>query len=164
MTHKETSVLIRTVNHTLTNIEDDVDLAGVTRDQGWKGIRIRFFEGEASGSENCCMFRAHFPPGAAHERHFHPNADEFFYLISGRAAVGAEDEEHVATPGTVQFVPAGKVHWLRNLDRVEPVEVVGIYVGGRTLTEAGYEYVGEIAPEHMKASAHETEGEQLWTQ
>jgi quercetin dioxygenase-like cupin family protein len=145
--------LIRTEHHTLANIEDDVDVASVAADQGWKQIRIRFFEGEDSGSSNCCMFRASFPPGAAHERHFHPNADEFFYVIAGRAAVGAEDEEHVAVPGTVQFVPAGKVHWLRNLDREKPVEVVGIYVGGRTLEEAGYEYVGEIEEQHMKATA-----------
>jgi quercetin dioxygenase-like cupin family protein len=148
-------VLIRTEHHTLTNIEDDVDVARVSADQGWKQIRIRFFEGQDSGSGNCCMFRASFPPGAAHERHFHPNADEFFYVIRGRAAVGAEDEEHVAAPGTVQFVPAGKVHWLRNLDPEEPVEVVGIYVGGRTLEEAGYEYVGEIEQQHMKASANQ---------
>jgi quercetin dioxygenase-like cupin family protein len=145
--------LIRTENHTLTNIEDDVAVAGVSPDQGWKQMRIRFFDGEASGSENCCMFRASFPPGAAHERHFHPNADEFFYLISGRAAVGAGDEEHVAERGTVQFIPAGKVHWLRNLDPDEGVEVVGIYVGGRTLEEAGYEYVGEIEPRYRKAGA-----------
>lgn len=149
--------MIRNEHHTLMNIEQDIDVAGVSPDEGWKQIRIRFFEGRDSGSANCCMFRASFPPGAAHERHFHPNADEFFYLIAGRAAVGAEDEEHVALPGTVQFIPAGKVHWLRNLDPDNPVEVVGIYVGGRTLDEAGYEYVGEIEPQHMKASANQGE-------
>jgi quercetin dioxygenase-like cupin family protein len=149
--------LISTEHHTLTDIENDIDVARVTADQGWRQIRIRFFEGEDSGSSNCCMFRASFPPGAAHERHFHPNADEFFYVIGGRAAVGAEDEEHVALPGTVQFVPAGKVHWLRNLDLEKSVEVVGIYVGGRTLEEAGYEYVGEIEQQHMTATANQRE-------
>ena len=149
--------MIRTEHHTLANIENDVDVARVGADEGWKQIRIRFFEGQVSGSRNCCMFRASFPPGAAHERHFHPNADEFFYVIGGRAAVGAEDEEHVAVPGMVQFVPAGKVHWLRNLDPEQPVEVVGIYVGGRTLEEAGYEYVGEIEQQHMKVTANQGE-------
>lgn len=150
-------MLIRTEHHTLMNIEDDLDVAGVTADQGWRRMRIRFFEGATSGSGNCCMFRATFPPGAAHERHFHPNADEFFYVIGGLAAVGAEDEEHLAAPGTVQFVPAGKVHWLRNLDPDQPVDVVGIYVGGRSLEEAGYEFVGPIESEHMKVDANRGE-------
>jgi quercetin dioxygenase-like cupin family protein len=80
-----------------------------------------------------------FPPGAAHEAHRHPNADEFFYVIRGRALLGAEQEEHEAGPGTVEFVPAGKVHWLRNLDSSEPVEVVGGYLGVGSLEEAGYQ-------------------------
>jgi len=137
-------MLIRSEHHTMADFATDLEPAEVSRDEGWRGIRIRFFEGAVSGSENCCMFRAHFPPGAAHERHFHPHADEFFYVISGHAAVGAGDEEHEATAGTVEFVPAGKVHWLRNLDDTQPVEVVGIYVGGRSLAEAGYEFVGHI--------------------
>jgi quercetin dioxygenase-like cupin family protein len=136
--------VIRSDDHFLVNILEEIEPEGVAPADGWRGIRIRFLDGPVSGSSNTCLFRATFPPGAAHERHLHPNADEFFYLISGRAAVGAGDEEQVVGAGAVQFVPAGKVHWLRNLDAEEPVEVVGVYVGGASLEEAGYVYAGEI--------------------
>jgi quercetin dioxygenase-like cupin family protein len=144
--------VIRGEDHVLVHI-DELEPAGVPRDEGWKQMDIRFFDGATSGSENTCLFRTVFPPGAAHERHFHPNADEFVYVISGRAGVGAGEEEHAAGPGSIQFIPAGKVHWLRNLDQNEPVELVGLYVGGASLEAAGYEYVGEITEEYRKAGA-----------
>jgi quercetin dioxygenase-like cupin family protein len=145
--------LIRNENNVLLNILQEVEAAAVTLDDGWREIEIRFLNGDISGSHNTCLFRAHFAPGAAHERHYHPNADEFFYLIRGMAGVGAEDEEHVARAGTVQFIPAGKIHWLRNLDEHEPVDVIGVYVGGASLDEAGYEYVGEITAEYRQADS-----------
>jgi quercetin dioxygenase-like cupin family protein len=119
---------------------DEVEPAAVTADQGWRGMDIRFMiTRDAAGTGSVCLFRAVFPPGAAHEPHRHPNADEFFYVIRGRALLGAEREEHEARSGTVEFVPAGRVHWLRNLDTSEPVEVVGGYLGVGSLDEAGYE-------------------------
>jgi len=133
--------MIRNDDNLLVEIAAEIEPSAMRSEEGWRALEIRFLEGSLSGSENSCLFRATFPAGARHERHHHPNADEFFYLISGRAAVGAGDEEHEAGPGFVQFIPAGKVHWLRNLDDSEPVEVVGIYVGGRTLEEAGYVHV-----------------------
>jgi quercetin dioxygenase-like cupin family protein len=137
--------VIRNDDHFLVDILAEIDPEPVAPRDGWRGIEIRFLNGSASGSSNTCLFRASFPPGATHERHMHPNADEFFYLISGRAAVGAGDQEQVASGGTVQFIPAGRVHWLRNLDETEPVEVVGVYVGGASLEDAGYVYAGEIS-------------------
>jgi len=143
--------VLQSDDHVLINVLEEIEPKQVAPEEGWKSIRIRFLDGDQSGSENTCLFRATFPPGAAHERHSHPNADEFFYLISGRAAVGAGDGEFVATAGTVQYIPAGKVHWLRNLDASEPVEVVGVYVGGSSLQEAGYDYVGEVTEEYRTA-------------
>jgi quercetin dioxygenase-like cupin family protein len=94
------------------------------------------------------MFRTVFPPGAAHERHLHSRADEFFYVISGRAAAGAGDREQEAVAGTLQWIPRGIVHWLRNLDAVEPVVLVGAYVGAGSLEDSGYEFVSEITDEY----------------
>ena len=130
--------MIRNEHQYLVNVLEEIEPEEVSRDDGWLGLRIRFLNGDESGSENTCLFRATFPPGATHDKHTHPNADEFFYVISGRAAVGGGEEEHEVGEGTVQFVPAGKVHWLRNLDDEQPVEVIGVYVGGSSLEEAGY--------------------------
>jgi quercetin dioxygenase-like cupin family protein len=140
--------VIQNDDHLLLD-EGELESAPVRRADGWKDINIRFITGELSGARTSCLFRATFEPGAAHERHHHPNADEFFYLIGGRAAVGAGDEEYEMQPGMIQFIPAGKVHWLRNVGD-EPVNVVGIYVGGSSLEEAGYVYVGEVTDEYRK--------------
>jgi len=115
----------------------------VSDSAGWHNVDIRFLLPASLGLPvPVGLFRALFPPGAEHRMHVHPEADEFFYLIAGHAALGAGDAEQEAGPGTVQLIPAGTVHWLRNLDPNQSVEVVGGYLGVRTLDEAGYQYVG----------------------
>lgn len=122
---------------------EDVTPTSVRSEDGWQAVDIRFLlPPSLQLSAPIALFRALFPAGAAHRMHTHPDADEFVYVIRGRARLGAGDEERDAGPGTVQLIPAGVVHWLHNLDD-EPVEVVGGYLGVRTLDEAGYQYVGE---------------------
>lgn len=117
-------------------------------DEGWR-MTIRFlFPESVARAGGVCLFRATFQPGAVHERHLHARAAEFFYVISGRAGIGAETSELVAEAGTVQLIPAGTVHWLRNLGREEPVEVIGGYLGVSSLDETGYEFKGPITAEH----------------
>jgi quercetin dioxygenase-like cupin family protein len=132
--------MVRSDAHFMTHV-DEVEPAPVRPEQGWRGVDIRFvITRDVAGTGSVCLFRALFPAGAAHEAHRHPNADEFFYVIRGRALLGAEGEQHQAGPGTVEFVPAGRLHWLRNLGSSEPVEVVGGYLGVGSLEEAGYEF------------------------
>jgi quercetin dioxygenase-like cupin family protein len=121
---------------------DEVTPAPVPVESGWRDMDIRFIATrELTGSGAVCIFRTVFPPGAAHEKHVHPNADEFIYMISGRAGAGSGDEEFEVGPG---LVPKGEVHWLRNLDPHQPVELIGGYLGVGSLEEAGYEYVGPV--------------------
>jgi hypothetical protein len=42
------------------------------------------------------------------------------------------------------------VHWFRNLDESEPVEIVGVYAPAGSLEGSGYKYVGEVEDEHRK--------------
>src|SRR5687768_12963521 len=52
--------------------------APVTADKGWRKMDIRFIlNRDASGHGSVCVFRTVFEPGAAHEIHTHPAADEF---------------------------------------------------------------------------------------
>lgn len=121
---------------------DRVTPSPVRSEDGWQAVDIRFLLPPSLRlSAPVALFRALFPPGAAHRTHTHPNADEFVYVIRGRARLGAGDEERDGGPGTVQLIPAGVVHWLQNLGD-EPVEVLGGYLGVRSLQEAGYRYVG----------------------
>lgn len=130
--------MISNANHFMTRVSE-VEPRGVRAEQGWVGMDIRFpLPPEVARRGGVALFRAVFRPGAQHRAHLHPNAAEFFYIIRGQAAIGAGDEEHEVGPGTIDFVPRGIVHWLRNLDPDSEVEVLGGYLGVATLEEAGY--------------------------
>jgi quercetin dioxygenase-like cupin family protein len=131
---------------------DDMKPADVQTDEGWLKMDIRFLISDQSGgARNCCLWRTIFPPGAAHERHLHPNAEEILHVLRGRGAGGAEEEEHEVTPGVAQYIPAGKVHWKRNLSDTEELEIVGIY-SAPSLDAAGYVFVSEITDEYRQVS------------
>ena len=124
--------------HVLVNLSA-VEPAPVKASEGWRDMDIRFLIDRArTGSGSVCLFRALFAPGAAHEAHLHPNADEVYFVIRGNPVVGYGSQELAIEPGTAEFVPAGAVHWLRNPAGSEPVEVVGCYLGVGSLAEAGY--------------------------
>lgn len=119
----------------------DVAPAAVSRAQGWHDVDIRFLlpPDVQPGATPLALFRALFPPGAAHAAHTHPRAAEFVYVVRGTAVLGAGDgQERTGGPGTVQLVPPGSVHWLRNPGPHEWVEVLGGYLGAVSLADAGY--------------------------
>ncbi|HUZ89479.1 MAG TPA: cupin domain-containing protein [Candidatus Acidoferrales bacterium] len=137
--------MVRNDNHYMVHI-DEVPPKSVSVQQGWNKMDIRFpLPVDIARSGGVALFRAVFAPGAEHRAHVHPNADEFYYVIRGRAAVGNGTEEREVEAGTIDFVPKGKIHWLRNLDPNGEVEVLGGYLGVGSLEEAGYEYVGQPA-------------------
>jgi quercetin dioxygenase-like cupin family protein len=123
---------------------DEMAPAGVESDQGWRKMDIRFLISDRSGgAKECCFWRTVFPPGAAHEKHIHPNAEEILYVLRGRGGGGAGDEEHEVGPGTAQYIAAGEVHWMRNLSDTEELELVGVY-SAPSLEAAGYVFVGAL--------------------
>jgi quercetin dioxygenase-like cupin family protein len=130
---------------------DQMEPAPVKAEDGWRNMDIRFIvNSENAGSKEICWWRTVFPPGAAHERHYHPNAAEVLYIIRGRGAAGTGEDEHEVTPGTVQYIPPGAIHWLRNLDENEEMEIVGCYSPVGSLEEAGYVFVSDITDEYRK--------------
>ncbi|OJJ45178.1 hypothetical protein ASPZODRAFT_2111113 [Penicilliopsis zonata CBS 506.65] len=71
-------------------------------------------------------------PGALREMHWHPDADEWSYFISGRARVtvfGAEGNARTFDymAGDVGIVPKGMGHFVENLDNEEEVEMLEIF-------------------------------------
>lgn len=58
-------------------------------------------------------------PGERRAAHFHPNAAQLDYCISGNGEVGIigpDGDPHIIalTPGDAAFVPQGYVHWIEN--------------------------------------------------
>lgn len=118
---------------------------------GWRRMDYRILLGRSNvGSTEGCLYRSVFPPEAAHKKHLHRHSDELVYVIRGRGAHGQGDDEWEVGPGSCYYIPKGVPHWLRNLDPVEPVELVGVYLGAGSLEETGYVYLGEVEPHEMK--------------
>ena len=133
---------------------DDVKVAPAAKsDVGFANMDIRFLiTDKTAGAEELSLFRTVFPPGfSAHQKHYHADIEEVMFGIRGRGVVGIEDpdgkaEEVEISPGVAVFVPANYVHWFRNLDPNEEVEICGVY----SAPDAGeykpedYVYIGEI--------------------
>ena len=70
----------------------------------------------------------------------------------GRRSGGCRrgDDEWEVGPGSCYYIPKGVPHWLRDLDPVEPVELVGVYLGPGSLEETGYVFLGEVEERDMK--------------
>lgn len=124
----------------------EMQSAQVRPEDGWVDLNIRFVTEAMTGFGEVCLFRASFPPGAEHQKHNHPDAAEFFYIISGYGASGCGDEEHDVEAGAFELVARGVTHWLRNVAPDESIEVIGGYLGVGSLEEAGYVQVVEGAP------------------
>jgi quercetin dioxygenase-like cupin family protein len=108
---------------------------------------VRFLIADVPAEVPLCLFRCVFPPRALHGRHYHPNADEFIYIVRGEAAVGTGEEEHPATAGTAVYSRRGDVHWLRNVSESQELELIGGFAGAADLDAAGYVFVDDIDEE-----------------
>lgn len=133
---------------------EDVSPRTTQEKDGWRRTDFRILLGQHNvGSAGACMYRTVFPPGARHNKHLHAAADEVVYVIRGRGAHGQGDEEWEVRAGSSYFIPRGVPHWLRNLDPVEPVELVGVYIGVGSFEDTGYAFLGELQEWEMKVKA-----------
>jgi len=133
---------------------DDVKVTPAAKtDIGFANMDIRFLiSDKTAGAEELSLFRTVFPPGfSAHQKHYHADIEEVMFGIRGSGVVGIEHpdgkvEEYEISPGVAIFVPKNYIHWFRNLDPNEEVEICGVY----SAPDAGdyrpedYKYVGEI--------------------
>jgi quercetin dioxygenase-like cupin family protein len=62
------------------------------------------------GAEETRVAIVTFPPGARTKMHVH-NHEQTLYVLSGKGIVANEQEEHIATPGTIFLIPAEERHW-----------------------------------------------------
>lgn len=60
------------------------------------------------------------PPGTAEVRHYHARAQQFFYVLQGKATFELAGETLRLGPGEGLEVPAGQPHQLRN-EAAEPL-------------------------------------------
>ena len=79
-----------------------------------------------------------FPPGARHDIHRHPNAEEVEYLIEGEGVARIGDAEVAMRVGEVVFVAQNEAHGFRNTSTTDRAVMIWCYGGAASLDDAGY--------------------------
>jgi quercetin dioxygenase-like cupin family protein len=112
---------------------------GLRSDEGWVDMRVQFLIDQAkSGSSELLLGWTVLPPGARHDRHRHPNADEFFIVLSGQGHVYTDGDDQPALEGDVVLTRRGHWHGFDNTGD-QDVTLVWGWSGAGSLEAAGYE-------------------------
>jgi mannose-6-phosphate isomerase-like protein (cupin superfamily) len=67
-----------------------------------------------SAIRNQSLAEARLPVGASTQEHFHPKAEEIYYVTHGIGRMRIEDELREVKPGDAIAIPPGKKHKLWN--------------------------------------------------
>lgn len=67
-----------------------------------------------SSIRNQSLAEARLPPGASTTPHFHPKAEEIYYLLEGVGRMRLGSSERVVGPGDAIAIPPGQVHQITN--------------------------------------------------
>jgi quercetin dioxygenase-like cupin family protein len=112
---------------------------GLREDEGWVDMQVQFLVDErTAGSSRLVVGRTVLPPGARHERHRHPNCNEFLVVMSGRGEIYTDGRTEPSSAGDVIFTPAGHWHGFNNTSD-EDVLLIWGWEGAGSLEAAGYE-------------------------
>lgn len=107
-------------------------------ERGWVDMDVRWLiTRDSVGSSKTVFGVTHFPPGARHELHRHPNAEEVEYLVSGSGVAYVGDDAVELGPGEAVFVPQNEYHGFEN-DSDSEVVMAWCYAGAASLEEAGF--------------------------
>jgi quercetin dioxygenase-like cupin family protein len=121
-----------------TRIEDVPLMQGLPRNEGWIDMQVQFLIGEQNaGAKDLVVGRTVLPPRARHERHLHPNCDEFLVVLSGHGEIYTNTGREPSKAGEVIYTPRGNWHGFDNTSDGEVLLFWG-WVGAGSLEAAGY--------------------------
>lgn len=89
----------------------DIEVNNVTDGKNFRGgqVDIQFIVNEKIAKEvNIGLVK--FGPGGRVADHIH-STEQILYITEGKGIVATTDEEFVATPGMIFFIPPGEKHW-----------------------------------------------------
>jgi len=66
-------------------------------------------------TENHSVAHVLIPPDKASLLHYHPEAEESYYILKGKARILIGDEEATVAPGEIILIPPGKSHKIFNV-------------------------------------------------
>jgi mannose-6-phosphate isomerase-like protein (cupin superfamily) len=70
--------------------------------------------GHLMKSEELSVLEERMPPGTAEVRHWHRRAQQFFYVLSGRATMEIDGKMVEVGAGEGVHIPAGVAHQMKN--------------------------------------------------
>ena len=121
-----------------TRIEDVPLERGLREDEGWVDMQVQFLiDARSAGSDQLVVGRTVLKPGARHERHLHPNCDEFLVVMSGTGEIHTNTGRAPSEAGDVIFTPRGNWHGFVNTGDEDVVLIWG-WSGAGSLDAAGY--------------------------
>src|SRR5690242_4470497 len=98
-----------------TTIDDVALVQGLREEKGWIGMHVQFLiDSRTARSDKLLVGRTVLPPGARHEKHAHPNCDEFLVVLSGCGEIYTDAGRESAMAGDVIFTPRGYFHGFDN--------------------------------------------------
>jgi quercetin dioxygenase-like cupin family protein len=111
---------------------------GLPEEDGWIDMEVQFLiDARRGGSEKLVVGRTVLPPGARHEKHAHPNCDEFLVVLAGRGEIYTDEGREPGQAGDVFFTPRGHSHGFDNTGD-EDVLLIWGWSGAGSLEAAGY--------------------------
>ena len=107
-------------------------------DRGWLNMDVRWLvTKETVGASKTVFGVTFFPPGARHELHRHPHAEEVEYLVSGSGTAYVGDDAIELGAGEAVFVPQNAYHGFENTSDADVV-MAWYYAGAASLEDAGF--------------------------
>jgi quercetin dioxygenase-like cupin family protein len=127
-------------HHPMKPIVEDIAFdRSLTEDRGWYDMDVKWLiTNDTVGSKQTVVGRTVFPPGAKHDLHRHPNAEEWEYVLEGTGVKRVGKDAIEVQAGDIVFVPADEYHGLENPSQTERLITIWGYCGASSLAEAGY--------------------------
>jgi quercetin dioxygenase-like cupin family protein len=139
---KETPVPERTP---VTDHPQKVQVEGFEADgslraaDGWINMNVKWLiTRDSVGAQQTVFGITVFPPGAAHDVHRHPNAEETEYIVEGHGIARVGDDDVLVGPGDIVFAGTNEYHGFVNTSETERAVMVWCYGGAASLAQAGY--------------------------
>ena len=108
-------------------------------EDGWVNMNVKFLiTRESVGASHTVFGITIFPPGAKHDIHRHPHAEETEYIVEGHGVARVGDDDVEMQPGDIVFVKADDYHGFLNTSETDRAVMVWCYGGAASLAEAGY--------------------------
>lgn len=100
-------------------------------------LDVRWIVGPQTGATLISFGQSTYLQGATHENHYHPNAEEVVYVVSGRGTQIVGDTAHNVGPGDVCFIPRNAPHRITGTSE-DALVILWAFGGAASMEQAGY--------------------------